>query len=63
MTLLTVYIENKYVYGGGIWDNISFGKGVKVIFLGMYKICKGCRFLGFFFAQNKRRIRNGFCTD
>lgn len=32
MKLLTVYIENKYVYGDGIWDNISFGKRVMVIF-------------------------------
>lgn len=32
MKLLIVYIENKYVCGDGIWDNISFGKRVKVIF-------------------------------
>lgn len=53
MKLLTVYTENKYVYGDGIWDNISFGKRVKVIFFfGMYKICKGCVFFFLFFCTN-----------
>lgn len=60
MKLLTVYIENKYVYGDGIWDNISFGKRVMVIFFGMYKICKGCRFFVLLFLHKlKEELETG----